>query len=282
MQCYDVHMSALEGKVVVLVGDPSSYKAVALALKDSSVTVLEFSCESTSIDAITSAKPDLILIFDVEHTSNHDAPCMQLLGALKNSTFGTFAPVIVAVPDNPDSIEEVLLNGATDYITPGEHLGRVMQKIKLVLGIPDNFSGAADIDISARNIDAGDSSVRVLTVEDDPLLRNLLSIRLARSKFPFEFSSDGEQALIAAQQFKPDVIVLDLMLPRKSGFEVLDELKSDPQLAHIPVVVFSNRDSQDDKQRAMDSGASAFYVKATTDLSDLMEHIISFVHNSAD
>jgi DNA-binding response OmpR family regulator len=83
--------------------------------------------------------------------------------------------------------------------------------------------------------------------------------------------------LPAMRQFNPDVIVLDLMLPGRSGFEVLAEVKADDKLQQVPVIIFSNKDTAEDKQKAQDLGARGFYVKAMTDLSELIELIESLV-----
>lgn len=132
------------------------------------------------------------------------------------------------------------------------------------------------IDISEEKptiLKDSEKEMRVLVVEDDPLLRNLLAIRLEKSKIPCKFSNDGNDALRDIEDYKPTLIILDLMLPEKDGFTVLKEIKSDAKLEKIPVIVFSNKDSDEDKKRAKDLGAKAFLVKAMTDLSDLVELI---------
>jgi len=115
--------------------------------------------------------------------------------------------------------------------------------------------------------------MRILVVEDDPLLRNLLAIRLKKSQIPCRFSNDGSKALVDIKEYQPTLLILDLMLPEKDGFSVLEEIKKDETLAKIPVIVFSNKDSDEDKKRAKDLGAKAFLVKALTDLSDLVNMI---------
>jgi DNA-binding response OmpR family regulator len=110
----------------------------------------------------------------------------------------------------------------------------------------------------------------VFTVEDDSLLRNLLASKFEKSKVPFEISSDGEDLINKLKVFRPQIVVLDLMLPGKDGFELLEEIRADADTAEIPVIIFSNKDSSDDRKRAAELGAKGFYVKALTDLSDLM------------
>jgi len=151
----------------------------------------------------------------------------------------------------------------------------VLSKIKATFGEEDLFSSSTVIDITPTKAHVTTTGIRVFVIEDDPLLRNLLSMKLERSNFPSEFSTDGANVLPQMYQFNPDVIILDLMLPGRSGFEVLTEIKNDKKLSDVPVVVFSNRDGQEDRQKASELGAKGFYVKAMTDLSELIETIES-------
>lgn len=117
-------------------------------------------------------------------------------------------------------------------------------------------------------------SLRLLVVEDDPLLRNLLTIKLQKSAIIHEFCHSGTDALSHIETFKPSVVVLDLMLPGKGGLDILAELRSRPDTQALPVIIFSNKDDDEDRLRAQSLGVSNFLVKAMTDLSDVVELII--------
>ncbi|MES2749507.1 MAG: response regulator [Patescibacteria group bacterium] len=123
--------------------------------------------------------------------------------------------------------------------------------------------------------------VRVLVVEDDPLLRNMLSVKLSNSHCPHMFSNDGLQALDLAKQFDPQVIVLDLMLPGKDGFEVLAELKADEQVKATPVIIFSNKSGDNERSKAIELGASAYRIKAMTDLNELIAEVRRLAKSTA-
>lgn len=267
-------MTALKHKEVLVVG-PSVPNIGKLQdrLVSLDAHVHAMACGEASDKTIEEVGIDLILL---DHTSNEPV-CVDFLNHLASAMLERAIPIFVLINDRHEDIQDVLSRGATDYILPNEDPDDVIKKIMAVFGQTDEFSGTAAIDITPGEVTITTSGIRVYVIEDDPLLRNLLSIRLDKSDFPYEFSTDGNAVLPAITQFKPDVIILDLMLPGKSGFEVLAEIKADKALKHIPVIVFSNRDSQEDRQQAEALGAVGFYVKAMTDLSELIETIESIV-----
>ena len=266
-------MSLLVGKKVLFLGQNQQFTPIEALLIQHGVHVSHITCEVADLPTIQAALPDIIVIdYEVPETA-----CTGVLDVMQDSEYTKQVPVIASIPNSPSDIERALLSGAADYVTATDSTDVIIQKIKSALGIPDNFSGSSDIDISSSEVTSSGGPIKVFVVEDDPLLRNLLSIRLAKAKLPFEFSSDGTRALPAMHQFRPDIIILDLMLPGKSGFEIMAELQSDTLLQHIPIVVFSNRDSKEDKQKAEQYGAKKFYVKAMTDLTELIETITKLV-----
>jgi CheY-like chemotaxis protein len=115
------------------------------------------------------------------------------------------------------------------------------------------------------------AGIRVLVIEDDPLLQNLLATKLERSKIEFYISTDGSDAVELAQAHTPHVVLLDLMLPGTSGFDVWSTLKAINIAA--PVIVFSNKDNAETRAQAAAMGAAGFYVKALTDLEELVNII---------
>lgn len=116
--------------------------------------------------------------------------------------------------------------------------------------------------------------VRVFCVEDDSLLRMLLSTKFDMSSVTYDFSEDGLNIPDKLRQFKPNVILLDIMIGSINGLDVLEEVKACSDLATIPVIVFSNQDSYEERHRATELGANSYLVKATTDLSDLVKLLL--------
>ena len=127
---------------------------------------------------------------------------------------------------------------------------------------------------------AGISGKKVLIVEDDPLLHNLLTDKLAQLRakglevFPV---MNGEEGLAKAKEVKPDLVMLDLVLPGMTGFEFLEKLRAEAGLEKTPVVVLSNLSDDSDKEKAKSLGVTAYFVKADYSLSEIstaMEEIL--------
>lgn len=105
---------------------------------------------------------------------------------------------------------------------------------------------------------------RVLYIEDEKFFADTVKRVLEQSGFTVEHAADGEVGLKLAREWKPDLILLDLLLPKIEGFEVLKQLKADLATKKIPVVVLSNLSSESDVERATALGAELFSVKAVT------------------
>jgi DNA-binding response OmpR family regulator len=102
---------------------------------------------------------------------------------------------------------------------------------------------------------------KILLVDDDPDLLRALRLRLRANNYDVLTASDGYAAIASAQKERPSLIILDLGLPVGDGFVVLDRLQSSDALAGIPVIVLSARDPQSNEERALKSGAAAFFQK---------------------
>lgn len=268
-------MSILTNKNVLITGEGNSLlDELSESLEAHGAKVTKISCAKLSPTLLEEQQPDVMLCNCMRASDDEFSATFMIL-----REFATRdpIPVFTLIQDTPETIKDALSLGVTDYITPQEDVRSILAKIKAVFGEGDMFSGNAAIDITPNEAHVTASGIRVFVVEDDPLLRNLLSMKLDRSSFPYEFSNDGSDAVPLMHQFKPDVIILDLMLPGRSGFEVLTEIKADEKLKDVPVIVFSNRDGQEDRQKANELGAKGFYVKAMTDLSELIETIESLV-----
>jgi len=118
-----------------------------------------------------------------------------------------------------------------------------------------------------------ETSRRILLAEDDRLLRKAAEATLKRKGFTVFTAEDGEEAFRVAQAELPDLILLDLIMPKRQGFDVLRDLKGCPETARIPVIVLSNLGQDRDIQQAMESGAVAYYVKANLSLEGLVKRV---------
>jgi two-component system, OmpR family, alkaline phosphatase synthesis response regulator PhoP len=102
----------------------------------------------------------------------------------------------------------------------------------------------------------------VLIIEDDKFFRDLLVLKLKNEGFKISEALDGEEGLKKAKNEKPDVIILDLIIPGADGFAFLAAVKKDPSTEKIPVIVLSNLGQSEDIDRAKSLGASDYLVKA--------------------
>lgn len=114
---------------------------------------------------------------------------------------------------------------------------------------------------------------RILLAEDDRFLRRAAEARLRQHGFEVLIAHDGEEALQVARAERPDLVLLDVVMPRLQGFDVLKALKRDPVTARIPVIVLSNLGQDSDVEQAIALGAEAYLVKAHLSLQDLVQKI---------
>lgn len=115
--------------------------------------------------------------------------------------------------------------------------------------------------------------IMILIVEDDEILLRALYLLFHDDNYTIATASDGETAIKMAQRLKPDLILLDLLIPKMDGFEVLKDLKGDPEFKDLPIIVLSNLGSASDVERAKGLGATDYFIKAKTDLMVLKEKI---------
>ena len=103
---------------------------------------------------------------------------------------------------------------------------------------------------------------RILLVDDEPSIVKTVGKRLEVSGYEVVVVMDGETALAQAARVRPDLIVLDLMLPKLSGLKVCAALKQDPCYQHIPIIIFTGKDQDVDEKACRESGADAYLPKA--------------------
>jgi len=117
----------------------------------------------------------------------------------------------------------------------------------------------------------------VLLVEDDKFLSTLLKNRLEKEGFSVIHAVNGEEAIniLRANPAKPNLVLLDIILPKKNGFEVLEEIKLDLELKALPIIIISNLGQDDDLARGKELGALQYYVKAQTSIDDLVSKVRS-------
>ncbi len=104
--------------------------------------------------------------------------------------------------------------------------------------------------------------IKVLVVEDDSFLAGIYTTKLGLEGFEVLSAGDGEAGLRIAKKDLPDIMLLDILMPKMDGFEVLDALKKDPATSHIPVIILTNLGQKEDVERGLKGGAVDYLIKA--------------------
>jgi DNA-binding response OmpR family regulator len=103
---------------------------------------------------------------------------------------------------------------------------------------------------------------KILIIEDDKFLRELIAQKLTQEEYEIAEAVDGEDGLQSIKKEKPDLVLLDLILPGMDGFEVLTKAKEDAEIAGIPIIILSNLGQRDDIERGLKIGAVDYMIKA--------------------
>lgn len=114
---------------------------------------------------------------------------------------------------------------------------------------------------------------RILVAEDDEFLANAYRVKFTKSGFEVLLAADGQEALDIAHKNHPDLILLDLIMPKMDGFTVLETISRDPQLKKIPVIIASNLGQQEDIEKTKSLGAVDYIIKSDITLEDIVKKI---------
>jgi CheY-like chemotaxis protein len=213
---------------------------------------------------ISAQKPDLVLLDIVLPTKNG----YEILEAKRQDP--TIAPIPVIIISNsgqPVEINRALALGAVDYLVKADFdPDEVLEKVRVQFGGPE-VAGTAPVGVLGGK--------KVLWVEDDSFLGDILAAKLTSEKCSLLYAKDGEMALKLLETNIPDVVLLDLVLPGISGFDVLEHIKKDDRTKHVPVIVLSNLAQESDLERVKKLGAFKHFVKASIDPARIIKEISS-------
>ncbi|MEK9196003.1 MAG: response regulator [Patescibacteria group bacterium] len=118
-----------------------------------------------------------------------------------------------------------------------------------------------------------DSHKKILLVEDDDNLANVYMVRLEAEGFKVARVANGEDALAKAIEYKPDLILLDIMMPKVSGFDVLDILRNTPETSDAKIIMLTALGQDTDKAKAMQMGANDYLIKSQVVVADVVDTI---------
>lgn len=291
-----------EKKKIIIVEDDAILRDVLFEkLERSGFSVDRAEDGLVAMEKIRASKPDMILL-DIIMPRKGGMQVLEELHA--DPTLKDIPVIIISNSGQPVEVERARELGARDFLIkavfdPNE----VLEKVKNILGGKDQ--GKPEWDIRTQMVGGvtepkaaptpvasvpqaqkatpaqgapaqtptNTLTVFILVVEDDKFLRELLVRKLLNEGFAVENAIEARAAFEILEKKKPSIILLDLILPGVSGFEILARIKEDPKLADIPVIILSNLGQKEDVDRAMALGAKDFMVKANFTLDEIVAKV---------
>lgn len=120
--------------------------------------------------------------------------------------------------------------------------------------------------------------IHVLLVEDDVFLSGIYQKKFEMEGYKVSLADNGEKALLEVKKKKPDIVMLDILLPKLDGFAVLSKLKADPEVKDIPVILLTNLGQKDDVEKGLQMGAADYLIKAHFKPSEVVDKIKQVLH----
>src|SRR3989344_1263360 len=277
----------MENKKILVVEDDSVLRDVLIEkLTKTGYMATGAEDGEVAMEAMKKEKPDLVLL-DILMPKKDG---MQVMEEMSNDdTLKTIPIIVVSNSGQAVEIERAKKLGARDFLIKAVfEPNEVLDKVNAILGKGVVDSGEPVVIINQppeqNNPPQSDSPtkeggndarsmIKVLVVEDDKFLRELLVRKLYSEGFTVESAIDAGGAFEILNKFTPNIILLDLILPGIDGFEILSRIKKNNALVGVPVIILSNLGQKEDIDRAMSLGATGFMVKANFTLDELVSKV---------
>lgn len=225
-------------------------------------------------EKIKSYKPDLILL-DIVLPNMNGYEILEK--KFKDVEIKNIPVIVISNSGQPVEISRVLSLGVKDYLVKAQFdPEEVLVKVRIQLNSGDvvgekekHLTSFAPINLEGK---------KILWVEDDKFLNDIITRKLASTKSIFFRTTDGEEALKIAEEKMPDIIVLDIILSGMDGFEILKRIKTNEKTKKIPVILLSNLGQPMDIEKGKNLGAEMFLTKATITLDEIIMKIEKIVN----
>lgn len=250
--------------------------------------VVEATDGEAGVNMIRQEKPDLILL-DILLPKKDG---YEVLEEMHGDTELTGIPVIIiSNSGQPVEIQKALDLGARDYLVKAEFSPEeVVEKVEKVFGISHSEKSVpkkqehhenSDVEKGMRVVPKKEGvSGKILVVEDDKFLRTIIVQKLKNEGFEIEEAWDGGEALKKLEKYRPDLVLLDLVLPDIDGFQVLKKIKDNPEISVTPVLILSNLGQEEDIRRGKEMGAKDYLIKAYFTPSEIVAKIHQILQES--
>lgn len=269
--------------ILIIEDEEVLLSALTEKLQISGYRVLGAKDGAAGFDLIKTGNPDLILL-DILLPKKNGFEILTDIN--KDADISKIPVIVISNSGQPVEIKKLLELGVKDYLVKAEfEPEEVLEKIEKILGPRPVKANGASIENDPPSGEfarpnPNKKNETILVVEDDKFLRDLLVEKLNKEGYLVKEAIDGNEALRELQVVKPNLILLDLILPGIDGFEILRRMKNDSALSKIPVIVLSNLGQQDDMDRAKELGAKHYLIKAHFTLGEIMDKIRSVLRES--
>lgn len=251
-------------KVLIIEGDASFGDKISEALKKNGYNAIVVRAGLEGVKTMYDIEPNLVLL-DV---TLPDTDAYDLLAKKQNESIIAKIPVfLVSGQGVPINMRRVPEGSVSEFLMAlHSNPDDIVEKV-------NRHFGHEVTNATANTASSNEPKKKVMWVEDDRLIGTILAKKLISSGFDLFHAKSGEEALEALKQAIPDVIVLDLLLPGMSGFDILSKIKDDPGLKNVPIMVLSNLSKPTDIDRAKTLGAKRFLIKAASSLEQIVSEV---------
>jgi len=260
----------MAAKTILIAEDDSVLRGILIdKLTQSGYTAVGAEDGQVAMDIIHSNAPDMLLL-DILMPRKDG---MQVLEELHADPKLSKIPVmIISNSGQPVEIDRARSLGARDFLVKAVFDPReVLDKVNSILGT----ESAAASPTAGETKGQATTQKTILVVEDDKFLRELLIDKLKTSDLRVFGAVDGKDAFSVLENIRPDLILLDIILPDINGFEILTKIRGTEKWNAIPVMILSNLDQKEDIDRAHALGVSGFLIKSNFSLGEIVTKVKS-------
>jgi len=268
---------AEEGKIKIALIEDEEVLAGVLEnkLKKEGFDVFTARDGEAGLELVQAVMPDLILL-DIIMPKMDGFEVLARLHEDKN--LSKIPVIVISNSGQPVEIEKAVSLGVKDYLIkaefdPQEVLSKILNQLnsagKNIRGVRSVALGGSDS--PTKTVDP--KNFKVLVVEDDSFLRDLISRKLTKEGFQVLQALEGEEGLRKAIEEKPHIVLLDLILPGMDGFEILQKIRADEGAGKVPVIILSNLGQKDDIEKGNKLGATDYLVKAHNTPGEIVDKV---------
>ncbi len=230
---------------------------------------------AAGLKAIRESKPDLVLL-DIILPQKNGYEVLE--EQRKDPTIRGIPVIVISNSGQLVEINRALALGVKDYLVKAQFdPEEVIEKVRLQLGESKTTAKTAEASgtgaDSAPQKNAALKGKKIMWVEDDSFLSDLIARKLSSQGATLFHAENGEAAGRLLETEKPDLILLDILLPGIDGYEVLKKIKANPTQKNIPVILLSNLGQREEVEKGKLLGAARFLIKATVTLDEIVEEI---------